>query len=85
MEELEDSTNHKITYTYLKEIRFRIKHGGIEEESCFKEEWEEEPTEEEDSKIDKVLKIFQSLAKNMKKIMVRNNDAYGIEWSYLYV
>lgn len=34
---------------------------------------------EEDTKIGNMLKICQSLAKDMKKIMARNGDAYGIE------
>lgn len=32
--------------------------------------------EEEDTKMDKMLKIYQSLAKNMKKNMERNGDVY---------
>lgn len=43
------------------------------------EEGEDEPTEEEDTKIDKVLKICQSLAEDMKKITARNCDAHGIK------
>lgn len=32
MDETEDSTNHRITYNALKEIRAQIKHGKIEED-----------------------------------------------------
>lgn len=68
----------------MKEIRVSIKNGKIDEDSLFKEE-EKEPIEEEDSKINKVLKICQRLAKDMKNIIAMNGDSYGIEWSHLYV
>lgn len=76
--ETEDFANHMIIA--LRQIKVLVKHGKIQEDSTFKEEEEEEELEEgEDTKIDKVLKTCQILAEDMKKIMVRDDDTYGIE------
>lgn len=79
MEEVEDSANHRITYITLRDIIVHIKHGGIKEDSSFKKERKEEPIEQKDIKIDKVLKNCQNLVEDIKEIMTKNDDVYGIE------
>lgn len=77
IDETKDFANHMIIA--LRQIKVLAKHGKIQEDSTFKEEEEEELEEGEDTKIDKVLKKIQILVEDMKKIMVRDDDAYGIE------
>lgn len=82
MDEAEDSTNNRITYTTLQEIKYLVKHGEIQDDPTIKEEEEEEP---EETKIDKVLQIFQNLARDMEKIMAIDGDAYCFKLPHLCV
>lgn len=77
IDKTEDFAHHMITA--LRQIKVLVEHGKIQEDSTFKEEEEEELEEGEDTKIDKVLKNCQILVEDMKKIMVRDDDTYGIE------
>lgn len=79
MDEAKYSTYHRITYTALRQIKVLVKHGEIQEDSSIKEEGEDNPEEEEETKIDKVLNVCQSLVEDINKIMERDGDDYVIE------
>lgn len=87
MGEAEDSTNHMITYTSLREIKVLIKHWEILDDLTIKEEEEEHLEEIEYTMFDKVLKICakvgQDMVEKIKKILARDGHSYDIEWSHL--
>lgn len=62
----------------LKDIKYLLKHGVLQDDPIIKEE--EEPEEVEYTKIDKVLQICQNLYEdmdNIKKIISRDNYTCG--------
>lgn len=74
-----DSSNHKINYTTLRYMKVLIKHGELRDDSVVEEKDLEET---EKIYINKVFEICQRIAKyvgKIKRIITRNDDAYGKE------